>query len=423
MEAVGGPIGDDPPAPTRVRGARYPFLDGIRIIAAVAVIVSHSYALLGRPEPEPASFGTYRLTLGAVAVGVFFVVSGFLITASWRASSGLWAYSVKRVFRIWPALILAVLGAAYVVGPLVTTLPVREYLRAPGTSAYVKNNITMIPITNTLPGVFTSLPVPAVNGSLWTLPYEVLCYIGAAAAGMLGLLRYRWVVLGLAIASLAWCEWVFRDPTGWWSFVPHIGLIALLVVVLVPWFCVGAALRSWHDSIPAGPVPGIVAAAILALGVVTSRPSPIIVGLGFLVIWIGTKPIPWHLPRWAGDPSYGMYVFAFPAQQCLIYTGLAMASIPLLILEATVLSFAAGVVSWHGLERPMITFGGRLAAAPKRAIHHARALRARRSGPDAVERSPGEEPEAALVAAPDPEPPPPDPLAPDPDPVPLDDAN
>jgi len=81
---------------------------------------------------------------------------------------------------------------------------------------------------------------------------------------------------------------------------------------------------------------------------------------------LGTLPISWHLPKWAGDPSYGMYVFAFPIQQCLIYFHLCGGSVPVLVVEAIVLSFAAGVISWHVLERPAVALGARISKAPKR---------------------------------------------------------
>jgi len=99
---------------------------------------------------------------------------------------------------------------------------------------------------------------------------------------------------------------------------------------------------------------------------VLSSPLLFIPGVGFLAIWVGTLPVSWHLPKQAGDPSYGMYVFAFPIQQLLIYYGLCGGSIPVLAIETIVLSFIAGVVSWHLLERPAVAIGSRISKAPKR---------------------------------------------------------
>src|SRR5205085_12491205 len=156
----------------------------------------------------------------------------------------------------------------------------------------------------------------------------------------------------IALASLGWSEIAFRNPARWSALSPYVGLIGLLIVLVVPWFCVGAAMRSWQTAIPPGPIPGIAALTVLLVGVAASTPLRIIPGLGALTIWVGRLPLSWHLPRWAGDPSYGMYVFAFPIQQCLIHFRLCGESTPVLAVEATALSFAAGVISWHLLEQP-----------------------------------------------------------------------
>ena len=61
-------------------GSRDNNFDLLRLLAAWAVLVSHSFALLGRPEPLH-QFGT---TLGNVGVLIFFAVSGLLIRRSWE---------------------------------------------------------------------------------------------------------------------------------------------------------------------------------------------------------------------------------------------------------------------------------------------------------------------------------------------------
>src|SRR5207244_10435776 len=124
----------------------------------------------------------------------------------WTRSPKALPYSVKRFARIWPAFAIVVVAAAFVLGPLVTTLTVREYLVDRGTWSYVAHNLVMLRITFPLPGVFRTLPNQAVNGSLWTLPYEVLAYIGVLLLGLVGLLQKRVAVLALLVAALV----VFR---------------------------------------------------------------------------------------------------------------------------------------------------------------------------------------------------------------------
>ena len=69
-----------------------------------------------------------------IAVHVFFVMSGFLIAASWLNSRSVLDFAAKRALRIMPALIVSVLFVVLVIGPLATRLPLGEYFRHPAPS-------------------------------------------------------------------------------------------------------------------------------------------------------------------------------------------------------------------------------------------------------------------------------------------------
>ena len=58
--------------------------DAIRLVAALLVLVSHSFYLTGRSF-EPWQQITQFDTLGGLAVGIFFIISGFLVTASYQS--------------------------------------------------------------------------------------------------------------------------------------------------------------------------------------------------------------------------------------------------------------------------------------------------------------------------------------------------
>ena len=54
----------------------------IRMAAALAVLVSHAFALaIGKSAAEPFQ-ALLGMTMGSIAVDVFFLTSGFLVTAS-----------------------------------------------------------------------------------------------------------------------------------------------------------------------------------------------------------------------------------------------------------------------------------------------------------------------------------------------------
>ena len=107
---------------------------------------------------------------------------------------------VARASRLLPGLALSLVGCA-VAGAVVTTLPVADYAADPATARFVWLNLSLLGFAGPLPGVFAGYPVPAVNGSLWTLQYEAACYAILAGLGLAGL-RRRWVVLALLAAGL-----------------------------------------------------------------------------------------------------------------------------------------------------------------------------------------------------------------------------
>ncbi|HXZ18061.1 MAG TPA: acyltransferase family protein, partial [Roseiarcus sp.] len=54
----------------------------IRLLAALAVIFSHSVGVLGLPGEREFFFDRLGVSLSVMAVDVFFVTSGFLVTMS-----------------------------------------------------------------------------------------------------------------------------------------------------------------------------------------------------------------------------------------------------------------------------------------------------------------------------------------------------
>ena len=151
----------------------------IRFVAATLVLFSHSFALsIGSSDAEPlrASIG---MTWGDIAVDIFFITSGFLIANSFLTRSNVLVFLWSRALRIFPALIIAVLFCVFVIGIAFTSLEPKEYLAHDQTQRYLIKNIMLVGgIEYSLPGVFSENPFShAVNGSLWTMPYEVKMYM------------------------------------------------------------------------------------------------------------------------------------------------------------------------------------------------------------------------------------------------------
>ena len=152
----------------------------IRFISALAVILSHSYPLsLGKSAFEPFE-EIIGISLGEMAVHVFFVTSGFLVTGSLIRNNNIFDFFLSRILRIFPALIVSALFVIILCGVAETKLTLIEYFYNPQTLSYFITNSLLIikSVVYFLPSVFIDNPYPSVvNGSLWSLPWELRMYI------------------------------------------------------------------------------------------------------------------------------------------------------------------------------------------------------------------------------------------------------
>lgn len=338
--------------------------DVLRMTAAAAVLYSHSFPLLGLPEPEPLP----GLTWGRLAVAVFFGISGFLVAQSWESDSHGLRFLARRALRIFPGLLVLALLSALVLGPAVTVLPLAEYFSAAATWSYIGEAGMGLGGTS-LPGVFADNPFPgAVNGSLWTLEYEILMYIGLALAG--ALLPHAWLgAASFGSALLLAIFWLWRRAADL-DTLPVPGLWRLGVEVVLDWlawlgvfFCVGTCLQWFRSRVPfSAPV------AATGLGVLPFVDNPLaLTGMLWIAVPYAAVVFALAAPRWLQlvrgyDYSYGIYIYAFPVQQlCAQVEG---RWIEVLLLSAAV-TLAAAAISWHLIEKPALTLKKRLKRAPR----------------------------------------------------------
>lgn len=314
----------------------------IRMGAAVAVLVSHAWPLsYGRGTVEPLEAATGN-SLGTLAVYVFFVLSGFFITASWERSADPGDFVRARSLRLFPALAVSLLLAAFLLGPAVTALSPLAYLLDPGTWRFVVANLSLIHPQFTLPGVYMANPYPTVEGSIWTLQHEAACYAVVAMAGSLGLIsRRRLPALAMAYALF----WAFPH-------LPH--RLEMWRILSLP-FAVGmAAYLFRHRIVLSLPLALALAGGAAALpGTVLAYPA-LIVALGYGVFWLGTVPGgAIRAYNRLGDYSYGFYIYAMPVQGLVAL--LSPAPTPLTSIAIGLpLTLGLAVLSWHWVERPAL---------------------------------------------------------------------
>lgn len=345
---IGRPVGE-------YLGGRDNNLNLIRIVAASAVLVSHAFALTSGEElSEPFRIST-GLSLGQFAVAIFFGMSGLLIARSFDRRQSFAHFVSARFLRLWPALAVVLVLTAFVLGVVMTSLTVGEYLRSAQTLAYVPRNLSLVLRNDSLPGVFTQNPYgAATNGSLWSLFYEVACYGGVVALGYLGGLRKGWlfgIFLALVLAGHAWS--VLASPAGGLAY-----RLDVMGFVGFP-FALGMAAYVWRDRMPLG-LAWIVLVWVLvaALWGTIWLGSAIMLALVYTCLWLAFVPKGAVLAyNRLGDFSYGVYIFAYPAQQTLV--ALWPGHGPAVNMAASgAITLLLAIASWHLVE--------------KRAIAHAR---------------------------------------------------
>ncbi len=217
----------------------------IRFLAASAVILDHSFALVAPERAAGALVDFEALELARVAVDVFFIVSGFLVTRSVLTQPTLVDYAVARFLRLFPALLATCIFIAFLLGPAVTSVSFKEYFSDPRPWLYVPLTASLVTHSLTLPGVFEHVPdAGLIDPPLWTLHYETACYILLGAFALVGLLATR-ARASLTLAGVFAAYLLVTFATPWRGEIAAIDSIARFVLG----FFVGGAFYLYADKI------------------------------------------------------------------------------------------------------------------------------------------------------------------------------
>ena len=307
--------------------------DAVRLIAALTVVASHHCVVAG--IPEPSVFGP--ISLGAAAVLVFFAVSGYLVASSWLADPVVWRFVARRFLRIWPAYV-AVVVAICVAFAIADPRP----LAPTAAEMYAWKHLTLQRFDWAF---FPALADPRMNAPLWTIEFEIRCYVLFVLLAALLRRWWRHVLLAVGLPAFAW--WVLGMPL----FNPSLAGEPAISLYFVAFFAAGVALSAWPVLRTARVVAALVACGLVAY-VAGSPLLGLVLAIPAIVVFVGTRS--WPVLRRAGrfgDLSYGIYLWGWPVQQVVATCLGPHAGYAAMLATSLVIVLPLAALSWHLVEK------------------------------------------------------------------------
>ncbi len=275
------------------------------------------------------------------------------MTLSWQRSTGTIDFFWKRARRIYPALAGCVV-ISILVGSMLSILEPITYFQHSQTREYLKTASAWT-IKYALPGVFSNNPTPnAVNGSLWSLPYELRCYLFLILLGVMPV-ALRWKTLASAILLALY---VLARPS-MPLFDRYLGL-DYYHAKLGLFFAIGATYACWRAKARAVWWAGLLE-TVVTCALPDSSFRTVLWGLSMSTLILGAALATPHrfvkLPERMGDWSYGLYLYAFPVQQIVAYLGFSKSlGLPGYVVVCTMASLVLAAFSWFVIERPALAY-------------------------------------------------------------------
>lgn len=320
--------------------------DYLRLILSVGVIATHSSLIAYGYDQTTTWTSSVVGWVSSLIVPMFFSLSGFLVAGSLERTDSLFKFLGLRVFRIMPALSVEVLVSALLLGPIFTSLSLSDYFRDPLFHHYFLNVVGHIQYL--LPHVFDKNPLPLVNGQLWTVPYELACYILLWFLAIFGIYRNKHWLLIFIVAF-------YLFQVGNTIFRPNLNYRGAGGVTTVMMFSAGLLLYRYRERIVwSGWLALLCAAVSLASILIPNGIRFSALPAAYFTVYLGLLNPPRQRILLSGDYSYGLYLYGFPIQQAVV------AALPNLrewywnILISLPIAAAIAVFSWWTIERPIL---------------------------------------------------------------------
>ncbi|MGA2793508.1 MAG: acyltransferase [Roseiarcus sp.] len=321
----------------------------MRISLAACVLFWHSYGISYGTEAANSFWRTPAGFILELILPMFFCLSGFLVSGSLERNRDLRKFLALRAIRIYPALCVEVFVSALILGSIVTSTSLIQYVTSRQFFSYFMNTIGWIHYL--LPGVFLDNPMQGiVNISLWTVPYELECYIVLPILVLIGFMRSRTISLAMFVACTILVIGLLHrsGETG-----TPLGGVHGRVLVLC--FLAGAIIFRFRELLP---YSGRLALAAAAFAIVMLRYkhsvcfAPIFVA--YVTVYLGMRNPRRTLIIDSGDYSYGVYLYAAPFQQTVAWALGPANNWALNVAVALPATVLFALFSWHAVERPFL---------------------------------------------------------------------
>ncbi len=360
-------------------GGFAPGFDFMRVALALSVLAYHCVEIIEgnftRFLATPGWFINYAV------LPMFFGLSGYLIAAS-ATRLKLKEFIINRGLRILPALAVEVILSAVVLGGQFTTLPTPDYYSSPEFWHYFSNIVGWNDFV--LPGVFKDHPETAVNNSLWTIPWEIVCYgimTVLIVTSVIKRARLYWLVPAAAV--LLWLVyWLSENlifaggPVDGMLFHALHHVFVFRGNMLLMTFLLGIAGYLYRDRIPYSEllfcvcvVTCVAAACLLPTAWQWKPTSTLLLApmLVYITLFIGLTKLP-DIPFYStGDYSYGIYLYGMPVQQTL-FELFHFDNEWSLLLWSMIVTTMLAAVSWHLIEKPVLKMRRKFAFAAQRRL-------------------------------------------------------
>jgi len=350
----------------------------LRLALAVTVVVAHSFPLgYGHSSPwYSASHG--QTDLGSLAVLGFFAISGYLVTLS-AARTHPARFAWHRILRIFPAFWVALVVTAFVFAPL--ALHHRSGAGGlselhPGPTSYVTSNWWTQMRQYGVGDLLVETPYGALtgrsvfDGSLWSLRFELACYLALFVLAVLGTRRCLRLSVGVAaglVAVASVLQWLPRDRYGTGPSplpTPVLPLLGALdpstAAPMTLAFAVGALVAVFPTQLAMGRWPALVALGIFA-GTLEFGAFDVVgvPAFAYVILFLGSRaPAALRNVGTRTDISYGVYIYGFPIEQLLALNGVPAHGHLLYLGTSIALALVAGWISWQVVESRALRLKG-----------------------------------------------------------------